>query len=148
MRTKEKVKQAEPTAEDEELPSDPLDRAERYLELGKPNSAQNVLDSIKEDSGRKHYLQSKIYRLKCWYNEQRKQLKIAIKKEPHNEEYKKELKELMEFRKTAEYKRTVREPERGQMGNTDICTAGFGECCAEICCYCGVEGICECIGNG
>ena len=122
---------------EEELPSDPLDRAEKYIEQDKIYDAQLLLNEIKEDSGRKHYLQSRIYKVQCWYNEQRKQLKAAIKAEPDNELYKKELEELNEFRKTAEYRQTKRRHKMGQMGNTD--RIGFCEACA----YCGCEAICS-----
>ena len=131
--------------EDEKMPEDPLDKAEKYIEKGNHYAAQNVLDKVEEDSGRKHYLQSKIYKKECWYNEQRKQLKAAVKKEPENKVYKSELEELMEFRKTSEYKSTVKRPQKAQMGNTD---GLWAECCAEVCGYCICEAICEGIGNG
>ena len=105
-------------------PAERLDEAEKYIEHGKLDEAQKVLNTIKEDSGRKYYLRSRIYKNKCWYNEQRKQLKRAVKAEPDNEIYKKELEELMEFRKTSEYKSTVKHP---QMGDTV-------SCCLESCC--------------
>ena len=129
----------------EEMPADPLDRAEELIDKGDLYSAQHILSSVKEDSGRKHYLQSRIYKSECWYNEQRKQLKKAIKAEPDNETYKIELDELMEFRKSAEYQSTVKRPKRVQMGKTD---SMWAECCGELCCYCICEGICEAIGNG
>ena len=130
----------ENTEKTEDLPSDPLDRAEKLIDEGDNYSAQHILSNIKEDSGRKHYLQSRIYKSECWYNEQRKQLKAAVKAEPDNELYKGELNELMEFSKTAEYKSTVKRPKRAQMGNTD---RTWTDCCAEIFCYCLCEGICE-----
>ena len=133
-----------PSAE-EELPGDPLDKVEKLIEKGDLYAAQHILSNIKEDSGRKHYLQSKIYKSECWYNEQRKQLKKAVKAEPDNETYKTELEELMEFRKTAEYQNTVKRPKRVQMGRTD---SMWAECCGELCCYCVCEAICEGIGNG
>ena len=130
---------------EEEISSDPLDRAEKCIENGDLFEAQNILIWVEEDSGRKHYLQSRIYKGKCWYNEQRKQLKAAIKKEPDNELYKKELDELTEFKKTAEYKTTVKHPKREQMGNTD---GKWTDCCVEVCGYCLCEAICESICNG
>ena len=130
---------------EEQTNADPLDRAEKLIEEGDLYSAQNILSNIEEDSGRKHYLQSRIYKTECWYNEQRKQLKAAIKKEPDNELYKRELEELLEFRKTAEYQQTVKRPKRVQMGRTD---SGFADCCCEVCGYCACEAICEGICNG
>lgn len=77
---------------------DPLDKVEEYIEQKDFYSAQNLLDMTDEKSGKKFYLQSLIYKEKKWYNEQRKQLKKAVKAEPDNEDYKKELKELEEFK--------------------------------------------------
>ena len=131
-------------AVEEEMPADPLDRAEKYIEQGDFFEAQNALLGL-EDSGRKHYLQSRIYKNRCWYNEQRKELKAAIKAEPDNETYKKELDELLKFRKTAGYKNTVQRPQKGQMGGTD---GKWAECCTETCAYCVCEAICEGICNG
>ena len=139
MEEREEEKEQQ-TAED--IPADPLDKAEKYIEQDKIYDAQILLNEIKEDSGRKYYLQSRIYKVQCWYNEQRKQLKAAIKAEPDNELYKKELEELDAFRKTAEYKRTKRRPKTGQMGNTDR----IG--CCEACVYCGCEAICAGICEG
>ena len=119
MEPEEEIK--EPATEQAEL----LDRAEKHIEKGDLYSAQNALDMVDKDSARKYYLQSRIYKAKCWYNEQRKQLKKAVKAEPDNETYKRELEELMEFRKTSEYKSTVKHP---QMGNETI------NCCLECCC--------------
>ena len=140
----EREEKEEPQAAEEELPADPLDKAEKYIEQGNIYDAQILLNAIEENSGRKHYLQSRIYKVQCWYNEQRKQLKAAIKAEPDNELYKKELEELNEFRKTAEYRQTRRRPKMGQMGKTDE----MFECCCEACAYCGCEAICSGICDG
>ena len=132
---------------DGELPSDLLDRAEELIEKGDFYSAQHILSNIEEDSGRKHYLLSKIYKSEHWYNEQRKQLKKAVKAEPYNQNYRIELEELMEFRKTGEYQNTVKRPkkEQRQMGNTD---GAWAECCGEVCGYLVCGAICDAIGNG
>ena len=123
----------ETTAEEVEITVDSLDKAERCIERGDLDEAQKVLNAVEEKSGRKHYLQSRIYKAKFWYNEQRKQLKAAIKEEPDNEEYKKEYDELLEFKKTSEYKSTVKHPQMGDMEG----------CCLE--CFCVVcEGISFC----
>lgn len=124
---------------------DYLARAEKHLDAGELTSAQNNLDYIKTKSGRKCYIQSKIYKQKKWYNEQRKQLKKAIEFEPENEEYKRDLAELEEFKKTDEYKSFRNEMRKEQMGNT------FGNACGECCCTGALElccwGICEGLGN-
>ena len=124
MENEDERKQDESTRKSDGMPADLLDRAEIHIENGDLYSAQNALDMTEKDSGRKRYLQSRIYKNKCWYNEQRKQLKRAVKAEPDNEIYKKELEELMEFCKTSEYKSTVKHP---QMGDTV-------SCCLESCC--------------
>ena len=124
--------------------TDALDRAEQLIEQGDNYSAQQILSNIEEESGRKCYLQSRIYKSECWYNEQRKQLKKAVKLEPDNQLYQKELDELTEFRKTAEYKDTLQRPKRAQMGMTDMT---WTDCCAEFFCYCLCEGICEGLSN-
>ncbi|MDE6441776.1 MAG: hypothetical protein K2L12_03370 [Clostridia bacterium] len=118
-----------------------LQRAELHIQLGEFNLAEKALKNVKENSGKKYFLQSKVYKSKCWYLEQRKQLKKAVKAEPGNVEYKKELEELEAFRKTKEYKKTK------QMGSTDIgsiCCDACGEGCIICCC----EGTCEALGNG
>ena len=111
----ENIKEMETTAE-------LLDKAEENLKNGNHYATQNILDKIDEKSARKHYIQSKVYQKECWYNEQRKELKKAVKAEPDNEVYKRELDELIAFSKTAEYKETLQRPTRAQMGMDDICS--------------------------
>lgn len=123
-----------------------LDMAEELIRLGYIDKAQAVLNKNKTESGRKYYLQSRIYKAKFWYNEQRKQLKKAVKADPDREDYKKELAELEEFAKTKQYKRAVRRNRMDQLGG--VCTEGGAECCCEGFCYCICTGICEGIGNG
>lgn len=103
-----------------------LNRAEDLIANGDLVAAQSVLDGIEEKSGRKYFVQGKLFESKKWYNEQRKQLKAAVKKEPENEEYKKELAELEEFGKTAEFKKYRREESGRQMG--DCCITGCMAC--------------------
>ena len=119
-----------------------LNRAEELIDSLSLEGAQSALDAVKEESARKFYLQSRIYKIRCWYNEQRKQLKKAVKAEPENETYKKELEELEAFRKTPEYKHAVRKHQMGQTGG--FCAELGAECCAYCCC----EAICEGIGSG
>lgn len=140
----ENTEEVEQTAVGEEIniEKEPLEMAEDYISWGELEKAQEILNTVKEKSGKKFYLQSRIYKIKRWYNEQRKQLKKAIKEEPDNEEYKKELAELDEFSKTSEYKSTIRKHQMGEAGG--VCA----ECCAEGFCYCLCDSICEGIGNG
>lgn len=123
-----------------------LDMAEELIRLGYIDKAQAVLNNNNTKSGRKYYLQSRIYKAKLWYNEQRKQLKKAVKEEPDREDYKKELAELEEFAKTKEYKRAARRHNMEQLGGT--CAEGGAEGCCECCGYGLCALICEGIGNG
>lgn len=124
---------------------EPLEIAEYYISWKRLEEAQRILDKIPEKSGKKFYLQSLIYKEKKWYNEQRKQLKKAVKAEPDNEDYKKELKELEESEEMKQYKSGLKALRKNQMGDAgDVCAEG----CCEGFCYCFCAGICEGIGNG
>ncbi len=100
-----------------------LNSAEKYIRENQTDLAQYTLNCVKEDSGKKHFLQSKIYQQKSWYNEQCKELKAAIKAEPDNREYKTELAEL---KKSFNYKQDKAESRGMQMGN--ICGSCFNGC--------------------
>lgn len=128
---------------DEEL----LSEAEELINKGDLCGARTALNAVKEQSGRKYFIESKFYKNKGWYNEQRKCLKKALKAEPENEEYKKSMEELERFRKTAEYKR-MRKQMGVRNGFTDVCGEGCAECFCEGCMYGLCTCICEGIGNG
>lgn len=119
--------------------TDKLSRAEELIESGELDEAQKLIFEVTEKSGRKYFVQSKLFKAKGWYNEQRKQLKLALKAEPENEEYRKAMDELEEFRRSEEYKTAKK-----QMGGK----SGFGEACCmcsgEIC----LTGLCDLICNG
>lgn len=109
---------------------DRLEKAEERIAQGDLYTAQNLLNMIDGQSGRKYYLQSKIYQKKKWYNEQRKQLKKAVKAEPDNEDCKRELTELSGFGKTSEYKNTV---EHHPIGDTaKFCVDCITDCCTSL----------------
>ncbi len=133
---------AENTFEEPIENKSPLEVAEDYINWGELEKAQEILNSVKEKSAKKFYLQSLIYKKKCWYNEQRKALKAALKEDPENSEYREELEALKEFSKTPEYRSAVRQKQMGEAGG--VCA----ECCAEGCCVCICQGICEGLGNG
>ena len=116
----------------------PLEQAEYYIAWKRLDEAQDLLYKVRNKSGRKYYLQSLIYKERKWYNEQRKYLKKAIKEEPDNEDYKKELAELEEFAKTKEYKSATRKRQMADTGNV----------CAEVCCEGCMYGVCSCICEG
>lgn len=133
--SEEKVAQAE----EEIIPDkEPLEMAEDYIGWGELEKAQEILNTVKEKSGKKFYLQSLIYKQKLWYSEQRKALKAAIKAEPDNEIYREELEALKQFSKTPEYKSAVRNRQMGDAASL----------CAECGCYCCLEGLCEAICDG
>ncbi|MDE6441777.1 MAG: hypothetical protein K2L12_03375 [Clostridia bacterium] len=122
-----------------------LEKAERMIERKDLEEAQKVLDAVKEKSGRKYYLQGKLFQNKKWTNEARKMFKYAIQSEPENEDYKKALEELetlVEQEKSRLYKN---KKQIGFMPNlSDDEKEWCGECCCEMC----MLGICEAICNG
>lgn len=119
-----------------------LNEAEKLIEEENLDGAQEILNGVKQKSGKKFYLQSRIYNKKKWYGEQRKMLKAAVKAEPDNETYAKELEELEAFSKTDEYKTAQKNYQMGQAGS--CCAEGGAECC----CLCLCEGLCEGLANG
>ncbi len=137
--TEEKVEQ---TAEELIEGKEPIEIAEYYISWKRLEEAQKILNSVDGKSGKKFYLQSLIYKERKWYGEQRKHLKKAVKAEPDNEDYKKELKELEEFKNTPEYRSALKEQRTNEMGG--VCA----ECGAECCCGCVCQGICEGLANG
>ena len=142
----EEIKEeAEQTAEELLEGKSPLEKAEYYIAWKRLDEAQSILDSVPEKSGRKYYIQSRLYKERKWYNEQRKQLKKAVKADPDNEDYKKELAELENSDEMKQYKRGMKALHKNQMGDTGNMCA---EACGEICCYGLCAGICEGIGSG
>lgn len=75
---------------------------DKIIAIGKFEKAQEILNTVKENSGRKYYIQSRLYKARKWYGEQLKFLKKAVKAEPRNEDYKKELAELEESKELLE----------------------------------------------
>lgn len=118
-----------------------ISRAESLIEGGDTEGAQKALDEVRERGGKWCYLQSVVFYRKKWINESRKQLEIAIRLEPENEEYKKALKELEDFRNSDEFKKIKREKRKEQMG-------GMSEACLIGCCECCGTGACDAICNG
>lgn len=123
------------------MEEDKLTRAEGLIAKGELDEAQKLIFSVKEKSGRKFFVQSKLYNAKGWYNEQRKQLNKAISADPENEEYKAELKELDELCQSDEYKLFLQEEkkQKRQMGGSD----DMAECCCLCSCEACATGICE-----
>ncbi len=61
---------------------------------GNYDEAQSRLDSITDRTAEWHYLQSIIYYKREWLTDSRKQLAIAVEKEPRNDKYKTALEKL------------------------------------------------------
>lgn len=117
-----------------------LARAEELIAEEDLDGAQSALDAVKENSGRKYFLQSRLYKIKGWYNEERKQLKLALKCEPDNAEYKLAMEELEAFRKSDEYK------EMKKLTGED--KEGCAMCCCEVSCEACAAGCCESACDG
>lgn len=115
---------------------DKLSRAEELIESGELEEAQKAVDAVATDFGRKYFVQSKIFKAKGWFNEERKQLKKALKAEPDNEEYKKALDDVDKF--VEEMK--TEQKQKGQMGGAEVCALGCCECCG--------SGLCQAICDG
>jgi len=58
------------------------------IKAGKVDEAQQALDGYSERSAEWHYLQAVIYYKKNWGNECKKQMEIALTKDPNNAKYK------------------------------------------------------------
>lgn len=121
-----------------------LTQAEKLVKKNKLDDAQAVLNGIAERGGRWHFIQSELYFKKNWTNESRKQLEIAMEKEPENETYK----QVYEKFTQTEGEEVFKNPySRRQMGSTDEKST-----CFETCCECGGECacamLCEAICNG
>ncbi len=85
------TKREEPkNTSNQETKSDDADYAEvdRLIKAGKIDEAQQKLDECSERRAEWHYLQAVIYYKKNWGNECKKQLEIAMTKEPSNAKYK------------------------------------------------------------
>lgn len=72
---------------------------EELIESGELDRAQSVLYKINNKSARWHYLQGKVFQLRKWYSEARKQFSLAVKAEPSNTDYKAALDDLENFSK-------------------------------------------------
>lgn len=64
------------------------------IKKGNYDDAQARLDAITDRTAEWHYLQSIIYYKREWLSDSRKQLALAVEKEPRNEKYKSALEKL------------------------------------------------------
>lgn len=116
---------------------DPLNRAEKLIDSDELNEAQVILDGIDEHDARWHFMQSKLFLKKNWHNEARKQLEIAVRLDPDNEEYK------------SAYDHLKNEKSGGEMHDVKKNKFdGCAECCCLASCECCGEGLCAAICDG
>lgn len=126
----------EETYEEAEFPDewgDAFQDVREYLKYGNVDAAQEVLDSVGERSAEWHFAQAQIFMARYWFLESRNSLQEAIRLDPENKRYKKELKKLDKMAKKAE-----RDSKR-EMGVGGICakscaTLGCWLCCEFLCC--------------
>ena len=136
------------TAEDLIRGKEPLVVAKYYIDWKRIDEAQRVLDTVPERSAKKFYLQSRIYKERKSYGEQRKYLKKAVKADPQNEQYKKELAELEKFKKSPDYKSSIEAFKGNRTSGGNQMGEATGSVCAEVCCEGCCYGICTVICEG
>ena len=111
-----------------------LDRAEKEIAEGYHELAQAVLNLVHTKSARKYYLQSEIYGRKQWFNEQLKQVKLAVKLEPDNETYTAKLAELNALKKQVKFTNKIKQKQMDGGASVDGKTVnGCCEICGLIC---------------
>ena len=103
-----------------------------------------MLDSFDQRGAEWHYLQSVIFYKKNWINESKKQLEIAMSKEPFNDKYTNaytKLKEKIEYNDKQFYQNQQAQQnyQQRQMGGTDNSCLTF---CATWCC---MDMLCNCL---
>ncbi|MCI5838685.1 MAG: hypothetical protein MRZ91_05835 [Christensenellaceae bacterium] len=139
---------------DNSSPKKAYENIDKLIRAGKIDDAQHALDDCDERLAEWHYLQAVVYYKKNWGNECKKQLEIAMTKDPDNEKYKttyEKLKKELEFKNSNFTSGNASEGNDGQrkahkdfdpydrqMGG-DGCMQSMCECCAcnmmlNICC--------------
>ena len=117
-----------------------LSEIDALIKSGDIAKAQELLDNVSIKTAEWHYLQSVVFYKKNFINDSKRQLEIALSKEPHNPKYGEDyarLKQKMEYTER-QFKsgnaQSFNEPENAnrQMGGSDA-----GNClsfCATWCC--------------
>ena len=80
----------------------PFAGVEAALKSGDVAKAQTLLDMSSDRNAEWHYLQSYVYYKKNWMNESKRQLEIAMDKDPRNEKYKNAYEKLVNKMRNAE----------------------------------------------
>ena len=124
------------TAEDSESS---FSKVEELIKIGDIAEAQRVLDGFNERGGKWHFLQSVVFYRKGWVNESKKQLEIAIKLEPENEQYKQTYKKLIDkinydSKNSANVNQSVYEGQTINSADDNQMGGNFCANCIE-CCY-------------
>lgn len=127
-------------------------KIDELIKAGKIDEAQRELDDCSERQAEWHYLQAVIYYKKNWGNECRKQLEIALTKDPQNTKYKdsyEKLKKEMEFKNknfTSGNETHQQQPHKDfdpydrQMGGDDC----LSSCCQCLACNMLLNCCCNC----
>lgn len=127
---------------------------EQYIVDGKLDEAQSALDSVSTREAEWHYLQARVYFLRTWYVECKKQLELAIVLDGTNEKYRNTLNKLNTVMNPnnegfhqenssaqggaqgrAGYDRPNQQT-RGAAGSGSCCDVCTGLICADCCCEC------------
>lgn len=118
---------------------------EALIKAGKIDLAQQKLDDANDRNAEWHYLQSVIFYKKNWTNESKKQLEIAISKDPQNPKYSEayaKLKQRMEFNERQYYSGNTQYngqyDNQRQMGGTDM-----NNCCSFCATWCCMDMMCS-----
>ena len=112
---------------------------EKLIRNGDLASAQAKLDEVTTRDGNWHYLQSVVFYKKNWINESKKQLEIAMSKEPNNKRFSDaytKLNEKIAYNQTQYNSGSATPPRQeepqAQMGGTAM--DGCCSWCATMCC--------------
>lgn len=121
-------------------------KTEEYIKAGNYDAAQNELDSITDRTAEWNYLQSVIYYKKGWYLDSKKQLEMAISKDPDNQKYKDALTKLEmktgsgntsgENQNTDGTFRSYSGERVSSTRNASACDCCSSLICADCCCEC------------
>ena len=154
----EKVGVSEVSEEElaEEMP-DAFVEVKKAIEEDRYADAEKLLDKMEERGGEWYFQRAMLCKKRSWYLEASRNLQEAVKLDPENELYQKELKELEGMTEEEESEKPEdkkkKKKRKKNMGSSkgswgDACGEGACECCGEVGCACLCEGICEGLGNG
>ena len=109
------------------------------IKKGDFNHAQDLLDGMSDRDAEWHYLESVIFYKKNWMNESKRQLEIAMDKDPRNEKYKNAYEKLVNKMRNAEARFTSGnannyDAPNGYNDNRQMGGDGCLDICATTCC--------------